>query len=74
MKTDILTVPTVTIALKAKKALSRRGIKANVIKIDSSVHQSGCSYGIEFPASEFYNVISIMKEAKITYNHLDRGK
>ena len=74
MKTDILTVPTVTLALKAKKALSKRGISANVIKLDSYAQKSGCSYGIEFPTYDLYSAISLLKELGISYQHLSKER
>lgn len=74
MNSDILTVPTVTLALKVKKALSKRGIESQIIKIDASVYNVGCSYGIEFSSKEFYTAISIVKDMGITYNHLKKNK
>ena len=72
MKSDILAVPTNTYAIKAKKALLKQNIAANVIKIDAFEQKVGCSYGIEFPSSEFYNAIAIMKGLNIPYKHLKK--
>ena len=67
MKRSILTVNTITIGMKAKKALSKRGIKSALIKIDSSKTQMGCQYGLEFYEKDFYDVISILRANEIQY-------
>ena len=72
LKTDIITVSTMTHAMKAKKALIKRGINARVIKLNTTLYQTGCSYGIEFPSAEFYNAISIIKELGLQYHHLKK--
>ena len=67
MKTDILTIPTLTLAIKARKLLSKNGINAQVIKIDTSSSTSGCVYAIKFDNSLFFTVINTLKDADIPY-------
>ena len=67
MKMSIVTVKTITIGMKGKKALSSRGIKSRLVKIDASQSQNGCQYGIEFPASNFYDAIRALRENEIEY-------
>ena len=64
---SIVTVKTVTIGLKGKKALSSRGIKSRVVKIDASKSQNGCQYGIEFKTDNFYEAIEALRENGIQY-------
>lgn len=64
---SIVTVKTVTIGLKGKKALSARGIKSRVVKIDASKSHNGCQYGIEFEADNFYEAVSALRESGIEY-------
>lgn len=64
---SIVTVKTVTIGLKGKKALSAHGIKSRVVKIDAGKSQNGCQYGIEFEADNFYEAISALRESGIEY-------
>ena len=64
---SIVTVKTVTIGLKGKKALSSRGIKSRVVKIDASKSQNGCQYGIEFETDNFYEAIEALRENGIQY-------
>lgn len=67
MKTKIVTVKTITIGLKGKKALAAHGIKAALIKIDFTNSQNGCQYGISFDERDYHNAISILKENGIEY-------
>ena len=67
MKKCILTVKTITVGLKARKALNAQGIKSSIVKIDSTKSESGCQYGLEFNDRDFYEVISILREYNINY-------
>ena len=67
MKKSIVTLKTITQAQKGKKALSRNGIKSNLVKIDQNHSLSGCQYGLEFDDILFYSVISILRENEIDY-------
>ena len=64
---SIVTVKTVTIGLKGKKALASHGIKSRVVKIDASKSQNGCQYGIEFNADNFYEAVHALRENGIEY-------
>lgn len=64
---SIVTVKTVTIGLKGKKALSAYGIKSRVVKIDAGKSQNGCQYGIEFETDNFYEAVSALRESGIEY-------
>lgn len=68
MKKSILSVPTLTVGLKAKKALEKAGIKVNLIKKDSDGAKKGCAYAIEFDVRYFYDVIGIMQEKELPYS------
>ncbi len=67
MKTTVLTVESITYALKARKLLSRDGISAKLIKADADLAAQGCTYGIEIPAKDFYSAASILRSAEIYY-------
>ena len=67
MKTGIITVKTITLGLKGKRALSAEGIKSRVVKIDATESKSGCQYGLEFNALNYYDAIRIMRENGIEY-------
>lgn len=64
---NIVTVKTITMGLKARKALAAHGIKSRLVKIDASKSQNGCQYGIEFKNVYFYDVVSILRANEIEY-------
>ena len=68
MNTIIITVSSVTYALKAKKLLERERIKATLIKNDSSTNQKGCTYGVRIDASYLYDAVAILKSKGIEYS------
>ena len=53
MKTNIVTVKTITIGMKGKKALASRGIKSSLVKIDFSQSENGCQYGLKFNERDY---------------------
>jgi hypothetical protein len=64
---SIVTVKTITIGMKARKALSARGIKSRLVKIDATQTQGGCQYGVEFNSAKFYDAIRALRENDIEY-------
>lgn len=72
MKTNIISISTLTLALKAKKILAREGIRVTVVKVDSG--EKGCTYGIEFNEQSFYDVVSILRNSGIEYTYHKKDK
>ena len=68
MNSTIITVGSVTYAIKVKKLLDRSGIKSTLIKVDASKSEKGCNYGIRFHESLFYDAIAILKNRGIYYS------
>ena len=67
MNRRTITVGSVTYAHKARRLLQRRGISSRLVKIDAARSKNGCTYGIEFAESDFYNVVLELKNAGIQY-------
>ena len=67
MRKDILTIPTVTLALKAKKLLSKKRISASIVHFNANESKNGCSYGLEFDMKDYFSVLSTLKDAEIPY-------
>ena len=68
MDTTIITVGSVTYAIKVRRLLERSGIKSNLIKADSIQSTNGCTYGIKIHASQFYDAVAILKKHGIIYS------
>lgn len=45
----ILTMQSMTHAIRAKSVLSQKGIAVSVVSIDPALTAKGCAYGIRFP-------------------------
>ena len=54
-----------TMALKAQKALSREAIRATTVKVSRSTGGSGCIYGVEFDCPLMGSVRSALSAAGI---------
>lgn len=75
MKKDIiLTVGSMTRAIKAKRILNRERIGVTIIKLESELYTSGCGYGIVFSEADEYTAIRILKENKIQYSVYEKDK
>ena len=73
MNTIAIKVSSVTYAIKAKRLFERAGIKATLIKSDSSAESKGCTYGITINSAFIYDAVSILKNYGITYS-VDSGQ
>ena len=66
MKKILLTVESVTYAIKSRKLLNSEGICAYVIKNDGAKGE-GCRYGVEIAYEDMMNAAKIMREHGIKY-------
>lgn len=54
----------ITIAQKARRALSAKGVRARLVKMN----EGGCVYGIELPLEEYGVAAAILGELGIPYH------
>ena len=74
MRTTLLSLGTVTYALKARKLLGQMGIKAKLVKINTKSADGGCNHGIEIQDIQFYDAISILRSEGISYTVVPKKK
>ena len=67
MKTDTVTVKTITIGLKGKKILASKGIPSSLVKIDFTKSQNGCQYGLKFNKRDYFAVAEALRENGIEF-------
>ena len=67
----ILTVGSMTYAIKARKTLNRNDIPSKLVKIDES-KVKGCAYGIEIDDTKLLSAVSALKENGIQYSLYER--
>lgn len=65
--TTIITVGSVTVALRARKLLQKNGIKSKVVKVDATKSEYGCTHGIEFLTKDFYAVAMQLRKEELVY-------
>lgn len=68
MNKIIVTVGSVTYAIKLRRLLIRDGIEARLVKVDNTAEKTGCSHGVEISGDDFYRAVVIMKENQIEYS------
>ena len=66
MNNIIVTVGTVTYAIKLRKLLLREGIRSKLVKVDNS--EGRCSHGIAINENDFYQAVVVMKSNGIKYS------
>lgn len=65
MKEKIV-IGSVTYAIKAKKSLEQKGIRARVVKA-SQKESSGCTYALEIEATDRFRIYSHLDEIGVSY-------
>ncbi|MBE6643884.1 MAG: DUF3343 domain-containing protein [Ruminococcaceae bacterium] len=68
MNTIIISLSSVTYAIKAKKLLERNNIKATLIKNSTQNSEKGCTYGIKTDRNYLYDAVAILKKKGIDYS------
>ena len=54
-----------TMALKAQRALSREALRASAVKVSKGTADTGCIYGVEFECALLGNVKNVLQTAGI---------
>ena len=67
MKKSIITMTSMTYALKANSILSNFSVPSDVIRLNGSVSNSGCSYGVSVATPYLKNAIRILSDNNIPY-------
>lgn len=63
----ILTMKTMTRAVKARDALAGRGIRAEIVSLDPALTRYGCSYGIRLSREEQQRAVQLLDEKRIPW-------
>ena len=64
----VVTVETVTYAMKARKLLLRCGIQSELIKTDSRDSGTGCRHGLEISNKDYFEAIRVLGENGIKFS------
>ena len=70
----VAAVSSVTLAIKAQRALSSSGIPSEVISLAANQTRRGCAYGLEFSCAEEATVRTLLRSARIPISqYLKKG-
>lgn len=58
-------IPSLTLCIRAQRALLENGIDASVVKLDPSLTRRGCAYGIEFDCNSAHTVRAVLSKGGI---------
>ena len=68
MNDIIVTVGSVTYAIKLKRLLSRANIRSKLVKVEDADIKSGCQHAVSIRYEDFYKAVVIMREMNIPYS------
>lgn len=67
-------VPSLTLCVKAQRLLALSFISADIVRLDPSMTQRGCAYGIEFPCDRKKEVRALLSKADLRVTqYIDEG-
>ena len=67
LKSVVITLSTVTYAIKSRKLLAKNGIRSKLIKVNTGLYGKGCAYGIEISSDKYLDSIMILRRENIAY-------
>ena len=70
MSSCLITLRSLTYAMKAQKLLKERGIDAASVKLDGEYSRKGCGYGVRFDIRLRRQAEQIMRENGIPYSDI----
>lgn len=68
----IASLKSMTIAIKAQKALSKIGIDSEIVKLEANMTKKGCAYGIKFDCINLYSVENALQTNRVKYTEIIR--
>ena len=66
----IVSMRTMTQALRAQRVLSERGIRSEIVSLDATLTKNGCAYGLQLMCRDVRAVERILKESGIKYGEV----
>ena len=66
----VVSVRSMTYAIKAKKALEAYDIECEIIKLEASMTKKGCAYGVKFQCINLYNAMDALNKKSVKYSEI----
>ncbi len=68
----IASLKSMTVAMKARKALEEAYIDCEIIKLEPNMTKKGCAYGIKFNCVNINSLENILKKKRVNYTDIFR--
>ncbi len=68
----VASLKSMTVALKAKKALNEAYIDCEIIKLEPYMTKRGCAYGIKFDCINIYSAENVLNKNRVKYTEIFR--
>lgn len=66
----IISMKTMTAALRGQRVLLERGIRSEIVSLDASLTKNGCAYGLQFMCRDVSSVERILRDSRINYGEI----
>lgn len=66
----VASLKSMTIAIKAQKALNKEGIASEIVRLEPNMTKKGCAYGIKFSCLSLYSVQNALDSNRIRYSEI----
>lgn len=66
----VASLKSMTIAIKAQRALNEKLINSEIINLEPSMTRKGCAYGIKFSCMDLNLVENALKSKRIKYTEI----
>ena len=68
MDNSIITLGSVTYAMKARRLLIREGIRSRLVKVLPENTDNGCTHGLVIASARFFDAVVVLKKHDIPYS------
>lgn len=68
MKNTVITVGSITYAMKLRKLLTKEKIGSRLVKLENSNDNMGCVHGVEINPADLFSAVGILKKNNIKYS------
>ena len=68
MDNSIITLGSVTYAMKARRLLIREGIRSRPVKVLPENTDNGCTHGLVIASARFFDAVVVLKKHDIPYS------
>lgn len=73
MKYSLITMRSVTDAMKGQKVLHANGIRTEIVRLPAQFSDAGCAYGLQLASDRDTQAVHILRVSDVPYGKLIRN-